>query len=60
MQKKFLIKFLLFLFFFIPANSEIISGKALTIDGDTIKLKIKNKTSWNRCSRNKTIMSENF
>ena len=41
MQKKFLIKFLLFLFFFIPANSEIISGKALTIDGDTIKIKNK-------------------
>ncbi len=41
MQKKFLIKFLFFLFFFIPANSEIISGKALTIDGDTIKIKNK-------------------
>ena len=41
MQKKFLIKFLLFLFFFIPANSEIISGKAITIDGDTIKIKNK-------------------
>ena len=41
MQKKFLIKFLFFLFFFIPANSEIISGKAITIDGDTIKIKNK-------------------
>ena len=41
MQKKFLIKFLLFLFFFIPANSEIISGKAITIDGDTIKIENK-------------------
>tara|TARA_Y100001958_G_C21144475_1_gene482229 strand:- start:131 stop:637 length:507 start_codon:yes stop_codon:yes gene_type:complete len=41
MQKKFLINFLLFLFFFIPANSEIISGKAITIDGDTIKIKNK-------------------
>ena len=37
----FLINFLLFLFFFIPANSEIISGKAITIDGDTIKIKNK-------------------
>ena len=41
MQKKFLIKFLFFLFFFIPAYSEIISGKAITIDGDTIKIKNK-------------------
>ena len=41
MQKKLLINFLFFLFFFIPANSEIIAGKAIIIDGDTIKIKNK-------------------
>ena len=43
MQKNLLIKIVFFLFFVIPANSEIIKGTAVVIDGDT--LKINNKKS---------------
>ena len=51
MQKNLLIKIVFFLFFVIPANSEIIKGTAVVIDGDTLKINNKkNPTTWNRCS----------
>ena len=38
MQKNLLIKIVFFLFFVIPANSEIIKGIAVVVDGDTLKI----------------------
>ena len=42
MQKNLLIKIVFFLFFVIPANSEIIKGTAVVVDGDTLKIDNKN------------------
>ena len=41
MQKKFLFSFILIMFFFTHTNSEVISGNATIIDGDTIKINSK-------------------
>ena len=41
MQKNLLIKIVFFLFFVIPANSEIIKGTAVVVDGDTLKINNK-------------------
>ena len=38
MQKNLLIKIVFFLFFISPANSEIIKGTAVVVDGDTLKI----------------------
>ena len=38
MQRNLLIKIVFFLFFIIPANSEIIKGAAVVVDGDTLKI----------------------
>ena len=38
MPKNLLIKIIFFLFFLIPANSEIIKGTAEVVDGDTLKI----------------------
>ena len=38
MKKNLLIKIVFFLFFVIPANSEIIKGTAVVVDGDTLKI----------------------
>ena len=60
MQKNLLIKIVFFLFFVIPANSEIIKGTAVVVDGDTLKIDNKKIVLTNADNKEKKIFLIRF